>query len=194
MDLKDFEPYLTGLVSDILAAGGVVGAARIGGGLWIGAVDQAPDEGDLYLEGSIRRSQAVAARLHLAAAASINNASWTAIAWDTVDQNEPGMWAAGSPARIVCQVDGLYLVAFNAVFAANGSGIRIFGARLNGTNYLAETEVMSPSAGNTGVGNVAALVPLQAGDYIEGMVYQSSGGSLNVGGSAETNIGVVRMA
>jgi hypothetical protein len=193
IDLSEIEPYLAGMISDVLAAGGVVGGVRIGGGLWIGAVDQAPDVGDLYLEGSIRYSQAVAARLSLGAAAAVANGTWAALPWDTADLNEAGMWVAGSPGLITCLVDGLYLAQLNVSFAANNAGIRMAGIRFKGSTYLAKGKVFNPSAAESTAVSVGVLVPLAAGETIEGMVYQNSGGGLNAE-TAETNIAVVRIA
>jgi hypothetical protein len=194
IDLIELEPYLAGMVSDILAAGGVVGGVRIGGGLWIGAVDQAPDGGDLYLEGSIRRSAPVAARLHLAADWSLGDNAWTGVPWDTADLNLEGMWLVVTPGRITCQVDGLYLVILNVKFNTNSTGSRQVGVRMNGSTYLVSTKVFNPSATNTTPVAALVLISLTAGDYLEGMVYQNSGGGLNVVGSVETNIGIVRLA
>jgi len=194
IDINEIEPYLAGLISDVLAAGGVVGGVRIGGGLWIGAVDQAPDAGDLYLEGSIRKSEPVAVRLSLGAAVLVGSGSWVPVMWDTADSNEAGMWAAGAPTLITCLVDGLYQITFNANFAANAVGYRAAGIQLNGgLPILATAKEFSPSGAVTAGVSLGLVVCLAVGDTIEGIVFQNTGGGLNLG-AVESNIGVVRLA
>jgi len=192
IDLSEVEPYLAGLISDVLAAGGVVGGVRIGGGLWIGAVDQAPDVGDLYLEGSIRKSSPVAARLSLGAAVSIPDAAWTAVAWDTADLNEAGMWDLAAPGVITCLVDGLYQVTLNIKFTASAVGYRDAEIRLNGATILATAKEFSPSGAVAAGVSLGLVVSLAVGDTIEGLVYQNSGAGLDLG-AVESNIGIVRV-
>lgn len=83
--------------------------------------------------------------------------------------------------RITFPADGTYAVGGNFQFAANATGRRQLGIRLNGTTLLAVEEYS---------GAVSATVPCNmgiyteyefaAGDYVEIRAFQTSGGALNV--------------
>lgn len=76
---------------------------------------------------------------------------------------------------------GKYLVTGAVLFAGNATGARYFRPRKNGTiNLGMGAEIGTPGANAIGL-NFSEVMDLVAGDYIEGLVYQGSGGSLNIG-------------
>jgi hypothetical protein len=82
---------------------------------------------------------------------------------------------------------GKYLVNALVRYATNSGGRRIVGLRKNGSTYIANTQEM----GATGVAScepsllMTSINELAAGDYIEIMAYQSSGGFLNIAGGQD---------
>ena len=79
--------------------------------------------------------------------------------------------------------DGVYLVIGVVVFAANATGVRRASVIKNGTITIgisSNTIETSPTAvADTGL-SIMAIVSLVAGDYVELMAYQTSGGALNI--------------
>jgi hypothetical protein len=89
---------------------------------------------------------------------------------------------------------GKYLITAAVRFATNSSGRRIVAPRKNGSTYIANTQEM-------GATNISAAEPtivmtsineLAAGDYIELMVYQNSGGSLNIASTLDQSTLVIQ--
>lgn len=75
---------------------------------------------------------------------------------------------------------GLYLIGGCIEFAANATGLRGAQIRLNGTTVIAVQEAPSVGAGSAHPIMVTTAYQLAAGDYVELMGKQSSGGSLNM--------------
>ena len=85
---------------------------------------------------------------------------------------------------------GKYLVNSIVGFASNGSGIRSVLLYKNGS-YINELVQGAPVSGSSTYFNTSYVVSLVATDYLEIVVYQDSGGSLNVNfGSNTTNFSV----
>ena len=84
---------------------------------------------------------------------------------------------------------GKYLFTYLVRFAANNSGRRDIALQINGTQGagLMRVQVNSDSSLAT-IYNATALLNLVAGDYVEFVVIQTTGGSLNVEFSAATQI------
>ena len=84
---------------------------------------------------------------------------------------------------------GKYLFTYLVRFAANNSGRRDIALQINGTQGagLMRVQVNSDS-GLATIYNATALLNLVAGDYVEFVVIQTTGGSLNVEFSAATQI------
>lgn len=88
--------------------------------------------------------------------------------------------------RITFNSAGVYHVGAHIEWAANSTGRRLIGLRLNGSTFICQ-------ASQNGVTTVAATTvqsigtdyKFSASDYVEVMVLQNSGGSLNVSSSPE---------
>ena len=78
--------------------------------------------------------------------------------------------------------DGLYLITFATSFAANVTGQRQLSIYKNGTSVTGGPAYKAAglSASFEQTGAVSAVLVLVAGDYVEGMAFQDSGGNLNL--------------
>lgn len=86
--------------------------------------------------------------------------------------------------RFTAPVDGYYLMVANVTFAANATGTRQLFFMVNGTTVI--SNAVFPANTASVIYNTHAIYPLVAGDYVELIASQNSGGSLNiVGGNAQ---------
>lgn len=111
---------------------------------------------------------------------SINNATDTALSFNVETFDYGDMYAGGSPTRLTFPVGGWYSVGAQVRWATSAStGERYACVRRNGTTLdrVAEQGV-SPSGGIVTL-NLASVSPFNAGDYIETIVFQSTGVALN---------------
>lgn len=117
------------------------------------------------------------------ASQAISNSANTAISWQSTAWNVGTVWAVGSPTRVTIAVAGWYSVVVNAKWANNTTGRRSAGYRINGTGayYALQQTAANGVDTTTGIG----LAQLEAGDYLEILVFQNSGGSLNLTGGTE---------
>lgn len=121
-----------------------------------------------------------ACRVYHDVAQSITNASHVTLAFnserfdtdtihDTVTNNE----------RLTCKTAGKYLIVVNVLFDANATGTRELALILNGATNIGRQTAPASATQPTGV-TVATVYDLAVNDYVTVMVYQSSGGALNV--------------
>lgn len=101
-----------------------------------------------------------------------------------------GEWDSGvNPSRITCAVDGIYCISGSVSFAAAAGGSRKVSIRQNGSTELATQQpVGTPTiAGTANTVNlsVSTITKLNAGDYVELTVLQTSGADLNVLSAAQ---------
>lgn len=135
-----------------------------------------------------------AAQAHASAIQSIPNATFTAVALDTLDATYNNtLWVTGSNTKFTIVNAATYRLSGMVSFAGNSTGIREACFRVNGSTLL-NTAVVP---GNTNV--VTVVVPptrihLNAGDYVELCCYQNSGGSLNTYASSGATFGLVEFA
>lgn len=83
--------------------------------------------------------------------------------------------------RITCNTAGRYQLIGTVVFAANATGIRQVTFRLDGTTTLVpNVQVQAVSSGGSSTAiTLVGNVTLTAGQYVECMARQTSGGALN---------------
>ena len=120
----------------------------------------------------------VAAKVRRTTNQTIPNTTVTYISFDTVEQaTHPGMFNSASPTRLVAPVSGKYFVYATLEWSlASTTGDRDLHIRKNGT----QTPVVSRWSGAEKYNFVSAYVDLNAGDYVEMPVQQTSGGNLDV--------------
>lgn len=128
--------------------------------------------------------------LYLSAAQNAaSGTSYASVAFDTEAADTDTMHSTSSnTSRITATTAGLYLVTGTVAFAANATGYR--GARIakNGSTDVTRTQSPATAAATAHWLNIAALVRLAAGDYVELQALQNSGGNLalttGVGGTS----------
>jgi hypothetical protein len=100
--------------------------------------------------------------------------------YDTAD-----MHSDAQSSRLTAPVTGIYEVSANIIWAVDATGGRDVYLRKNGSaaNLVADQQGFA-STGALGQ-SVSAVVRLEAGDYVEVAVTQTSGGNLNVTKTAE---------
>ena len=139
----------------------------------------------------------VGCRVTNSAAVSIANTTVTALTFNTETYDTDAFHSTSTNTdRITIPAGkaGYYLINYNINYAANGSGFRNCGIRINGSG--------------TGIDNVAyikgfsdeenslaasTVYYLNAADYVSLHTYQNSGGSLNAIGVGRTYFEVIRM-
>lgn len=80
--------------------------------------------------------------------------------------------------RLTCKTAGKYLITVSVNFAANSTGYREVSIRLNGTSDIAKHR--SNAIVDASVIGATTVYDLAVNDYVEVIVYQNSGGALNV--------------
>lgn len=106
-----------------------------------------------------------------------NVLTWDTEAWDT-----GGLHDGTNPTRLTAPIAGLYMVSCWVDWASNTTGLRQVKIRANGTTTIANEHV--DAGGTSPQQTVSVPVKLAAGEYVELIVAQTSGGALNVTGGA----------
>jgi hypothetical protein len=120
---------------------------------------------------------------------TISTGVWTAQSFDTVtfESKPPGassQWSSGNPTRLTCVVAGFYLVIAHTRFYYNATGSRGINLMKNGVSLTANIyQTLATSSDNPHL-QIAEMVNLTVGDYMETFVFQSSGGNLNTNQSS----------
>lgn len=120
------------------------------------------------------------ALVYNSAALAINTGTITALTFNSERFDNDGIHSTSSnTGRLTCVTAGRYLISGSVEFASNATGYRQLLLRLNGATYLANEVVPANASIATGV-TTQRIYPLVATDYVELLVVQTSGGSLNV--------------
>lgn len=120
-------------------------------------------------------------RIRNTANISVPNATDTALTFNSERVDVGGMHSTGSnTSRITVPASegGFYLMGGGVQVASNATGHRQVGIRLNGSTFLVASRVAAATSGAT-VMAVSTGYQLAAGDYLELVVTQDSGGALN---------------
>lgn len=117
----------------------------------------------------------------IADTAAGNAAAAGALSWETIEQDDLGGWASGSPTRYTVQTAGWYELSGGIGFASNATGSRTCAWAVNGTIVDGcHAQRLSANAATTHHQNaVTRTVDLAVGDYVELWAGQSSGAALN---------------
>lgn len=131
-------------------------------------------------------------RVRMTGAQSIANNTQTAINW-AAEYTDPGNLHDNSTnnERITIATSGFYIITAQGQWQAGGSGQRQLVIRKNGSTEIARAEVFSQTAGF--IQAVVAFDDLANGDYLEVLVLQLSGASLDFGGSESVGINVFQV-
>ena len=119
------------------------------------------------------------ARVYNDAAISINNNTITALTfnserWDT-DSIHSTVTNTG---RLTATKAGIYHIHGHVAFASNSSGSRQVSIRFGASTVLAVHKI--PASAGVNLLSISTVYYLAENDYVELLVYQDSGGSLNV--------------
>lgn len=124
------------------------------------------------------------ARVYRSSAQSVNSGVQTPITFDTVRWDTDGMWNVANPTYLTVQTNGYYFVSGHLAYEYNTTGRRCVFLRVNGAGvarYIGMVTVMPVTDLNADTRIFASTVwPFVAGDYIELVALQVSGGPLNV--------------
>jgi hypothetical protein len=131
--------------------------------------------------GAIIESVVTAVRVYRNANQSIPNNTLRALSFTTevYDLNDNN-WVIGNPTQLsVAGSEGVFQIEGGAVWANNVNGRRWAGILLNGATYIAGMECAMDAAGRSSF-NLSTQYRLTGTDYVELIVYQTSGGNLNI--------------
>ncbi len=126
--------------------------------------------------------ETIAAAVELTANESIPNNALTAVPWDVEDYDLGDFWDAGSPTRLTVPAGGggMYHVSCSAEFASSSGGTRVWEIWLNGSRGALRYALPTPGSTATPAMAIQGVLNLAGGDYVECVVYQNSGGALNL--------------
>lgn len=120
------------------------------------------------------------ARVYRSTLQTITNNTFTPLSFDTEVFDSSGYFDGGAPTRLTVLSSGVHRIIGDAQWVASASGAaRIISLRKNGNSYFAYC-VLPPHATCPVAGVVAAEENLSAGEYVELVVHQDSGGDLAV--------------
>lgn len=127
---------------------------------------------------------------------SIANSTATAVVWNTETSDSASLHSTSvntSRMTIPSGEGGTYLIVGYIDWAANATGVRQAYLRLS-TGSLVLTNVIdnAVAGGGTTPQVVTAVYPLAAGEYVEVVASQTSGGALNI--NANSRMMIVRVA
>lgn len=123
--------------------------------------------------------------VYRAANQSIPDNNDTAISWDTLVSGSGTMWSSSTnPDRFTAPQSGEYLITFHVRFAADAVGYRDAWILSGGIDYVRDRD-NAPSGARGCYLNGQMILQMEKGDYARVIVYQNSGGALNVVGGYE---------
>lgn len=125
------------------------------------------------------RQRMIGARVYRTTNQTIPTGIGTLVSFDAERWDTDNCWSSAQPTRLVCNTPGWYMITCNIAWAANATNQRMISISLNGTIRIArDTRGANPN-GLT-VQSVATIWPLTTGDYLEVLVFQDSGGNLDL--------------
>ena len=120
---------------------------------------------------------------------SITSGADTAVTFDTEDFDVGGLHSTvtnTSRFTVPASGGGLFVMTANVFLAASGTGILSIDWKLNGTTKIGTGQFIGNSAANAVQVEHTTFAVLAAGDYVEVIVNQNSGGPLNIGSATRT--------
>lgn len=118
------------------------------------------------------------ARVRSSVNQSIPTSALTALTFNTADANVGDLFSAAQPTRLTAPVAGTYLVTATVQWSNGAGGSRRLTLRVNGATPIAAVDG-PPNGDGTLDQNVATVHHLNAGDYVEAVVWQTSGAARN---------------
>jgi len=119
-------------------------------------------------------------RIYHSANQTVPNNTNTVLTYDSEHYDNGGLHnPAANPTRITFQKPGIYLATAAVRWEQNATGRRILFLRLNGSDFFGLSSIPAVSGDYT-YEITAFTRDFDAGDYIESLVHQDSGGDLTV--------------
>ena len=113
---------------------------------------------------------------------NISNGIATPIQFTTEDFDSHNMWTVGSPSVFTIPIAGLYLFGINVGWQASANTVREVFFRQNGVTELQRYSNLKSDVAVAFHGyDMSYQWYFQAGDTLEAVAFQSSGGTLTVG-------------
>jgi len=171
-DIVDNQVFSADVRNDTLAGGGL-GAVD----LRLGSVGGSEVANSSLGVGELSHS-IPAARVTRSSAQAISDSQNTSLAFDQERYDTAGVHDnATNNSRLTAPVPGIYAVTAQFPWGGSaGSGSRFAGLMKNGSTLIARSQELPGDDDE----NITTQVRLVAGDYVEVLVLQTSGGSLNV--------------
>jgi len=116
-----------------------------------------------------------------------NSSAYTAITWQASD--DPwGMWTSGT--NVTIPITGRYLLTACSWWVANANGYRTMVLSVNGSTTYSSYAQIDATGTSAHIFHMPAVLKLNAGDYVNMRVRQTSGAalSMNAGASYETHL------
>ena len=128
----------------------------------------------------VHKNMDIGARVNNSALQTISNNTLTVVTFDEERYDTDTIHSTSSnTGRLTATTAGKYVITAHAIFASNTTGRRFLSIRLNGTTSIAEAEWDTNQGDQTRM-NLATIYELSATDYVEMLVFQTSGGNLDV--------------
>ena len=123
----------------------------------------------------------IGARIYNSNIQSIPNATLTALTFNAEYFDTDGMRdpLGVRPNALTVTTKGKYIVTANVGFNANAVGTRYVGIKLNNSTFVAQ-QTWAGFTGDSNIVSVTATISMNVGDYVEVIVYQTSGGALDM--------------
>jgi len=122
---------------------------------------------------------------------SIGVAAWTGLSWDVETYDDSGLHStASNSSRINLTSSGLWVITVGVEWASGSSGQRHVRLRLNDGNTTLGCH-SSPTFETNGIAQqvTTRYRATSTSDYVTAVVYQQSGGNINIVGPGSTSFG-----
>lgn len=107
-----------------------------------------------------------------------NGGDGTKLSFSTVRWDTDGLFDIADPTKLTIKTDGVYIITALIEWATSANGVRYVDILLNNTDYIGIESRQGASAAI--YMHATSIYTLKAGDYIEVLVFQNSGGNLDV--------------
>jgi hypothetical protein len=135
--------------------------------------------------GLIRQMLHAGCRVYHSAAQSIGSGTSTALSFNSERHDSDGFHSTSSNTNritIPAGMGGKYVISGQVRFAANATGFREVSIRVGGATTIAIQDTLAVGGVPT-ILSITTVYELAAGDYVELLAYQNSGGALDVDSS-----------
>ena len=128
----------------------------------------------------LKASSMPGARVYNTGTQSIASGVGTALTFTNADFNVGGTWSLSAPDRLTAKKAGVYVITASISWANDPAGVRDLSLKVNGaTSIMTVSSAPVPSQNTAPIENCATTFRLRAGDYVQAIAFQTSGGALD---------------